>query len=218
MTPRRYDMRARAASVEQTRRRIVSEAIRLFASKTAASTNMDDIARAAEVSLATVYRHFGDFDTLADACAQTAFAIAEIPTPQQAALQFADLPDLPSKFRRFVDLSCHCYERASDWLAAERRERHLPAFAKTLAREEAMLDAIVRGLLKPVRPPETTISVVKALVDFSFWEALIAAGLPPARVAPAMHNLVMHQLGSAGLAQNSHPSEAKRGSHARNRS
>lgn len=194
MAPRRYEMHTRAAAVEQTRQRIVGEAIRLFAEQTAAMTSMEDIARAAEVSLATVYRHFGDFDSLADACAQTAFAIAEIPTPEQAVAQFADLLDLADKLRRFIDLSCHCYERAADWLAAERRERHLPAFARTLAREEAALDAIVRGLLKPTRPSVATIGVVKAILDFPFWQALVAMNVPRSQTATIMHELVMNHL------------------------
>jgi len=193
-------MGSRAAAVAETRARIVTRAIGLFATQTAAATTFDDVAGAAGVSSATVYRHFRDFDTLADACAQTAFHIAEIPTPEAAVRQFGDLPDLSSKLRRFIDISCHCYERATDWLAAERRERHLAAFARTVEREEAALDAIVRGLLEPAGADEVDIAVVKALVDFPFWQSLVTAGVPGHRAADVMHQLVLDHLSAHGIA------------------
>jgi AcrR family transcriptional regulator len=188
----------RAAAVEQTRQRIVAAAIARFAEQTAAATNMEDVAATAGVSTATVYRHFGDFDSLADACARTAFDIAEVPTPEVAAEQFANVPDLAGKLRRFIDISCHCYERAADWLATERRERHLPAFARTLAREEAAFDAIVRGLLKPAGAGRSTVAAVKTLVDFPFWQALIANGTTKAAAPAVMHRLVLAEL-AAGI-------------------
>lgn len=199
MAPRRYDMRGRAAAVEETRQRIVTAAIRLFATKTAAATGMDDVAIAAGVSSATVYRHFGDFDGLAEACAQTAFDIAEVPTPEIAVRQFADAPSFVAKIEQFIEISCHCYERAAQWLAAERRERHLPAFARTVGREEAALDAIVRGLLDPVDADPTTVAVVKTLVDFPFWQALTGAGITAADVPRLMLRLVTDQLHHAGI-------------------
>lgn len=197
MAPRRYQMGARAAAVEETRARIVTEAICLFATQTAAATTFDDVAAAAGVSTATVYRHFRDFDTLADACAQTAFYIAEIPTPDKAVEQFGDLPDLSAKLRSFVDISCHCYERATDWLAAERRERHLPAFARTVEREEAALDAIVRGLLEPTGADDMAIAVVKTVVEFTFWHSLVTSGVPRTAVADVMHSLALNSLGES---------------------
>lgn len=199
MAPRRYEMRDRAVAVEQTRQRIATAAIRVFSEKTAAASGMDEVAAAAGVSPATVYRHFRDFDGVAQACAQTAFHIAEVPTPEIAAREFADAPSLGAKLRRFIDISCHCYERAADWLAAERRERHLPAFARTVGREEAALDAIVRGLLEPAGADRLTVAAVKTLVDFPFWQALTAAGVPKADIAPLVLRLVTDQLHHAGL-------------------
>lgn len=81
----------------------------------------------------------------------------------------------------------------------ERRERHLPAFARTLGREEAALDAIVRGLLKPAGAEQSTIAAVKTLVDFAFWQALTANGTPKAAAPAVMHRLVLAELAAAGL-------------------
>lgn len=197
--PRRYEMRTRAAAVEETRQRIVTAAIRVFAENTAAASGMDDGAAAAGVSPATVYRHFRDFDGLAEACAQTAFDIAEVPTPEAAARQFADAPSLAEKLERFIHISCHCYERAADWLAAERRERHLPAFARTVGREEAALEAILHGLLQPAGADQLTVAAVRALVDFPFWHALHAAGVATVDIPPLVLRLVIDQLHHAGI-------------------
>ena len=199
MAPRPYEMRARAATVEVTRLRIVAAAIRVFAENTAAASSMEDVSTAAGVSPATVYRHFRDFEGLAEACAQTAFDIAEVPTPEAAARQFTDAPSLVEKLERFIEISCHCYERAADWLAAERRERHLPAFARTLAREEAALDAILRGLLQPAGADMLTITVVRTLVDFPFWHALTTAGVATADIPPLVLRLVTDQLHHTGI-------------------
>lgn len=204
VTPRRYEMRTRAATAERTRGRIVQAAIRLVSEQTAAATSMEAIAATAGVSTATVYRHFGDFDALADACARTAFDIAEVPTPEVAAAEFADLPGLESRLRRFIEISCHCYDRAADWLAAERRERHLSAFARTLSREEAALDAIVRGLLGPAGAGERTVVTVRTLVDFPFWHALVTGGLDRADVADVMHRLVLAELTATTATTNTH--------------
>jgi AcrR family transcriptional regulator len=199
MPPRRYTMSTRAAAVQARRTEIVSRAIDLFAERTAAATTMEDIARAAEVAPATVYRHFGDFDALAEACAETAFNIAEIPTPEIAVAPFSQLPSLGEKLMRFIQIDCHCFERARTWLATERRERHLPAFERTVSREEAALDAIVTGLLEPVGADAVTRCVVFALVDFPFWESLRRSGVPADRIPDLMFDLVSAQLRRVGI-------------------
>lgn len=205
MAPRRYEMRGRAAAVEETRQRIVTAAIRVFAENTAAASGMNDVSAAAGVSPATVYRHFRDFEGLAEACAQTAFDIAEVPTPEAAAQQFADVPSLGEKLERFIQISCQCYERAAEWLAAERRERHLPAFARTVGREEAALDAIVRGLLEPAGADALTVAAVRTLVDFPFWHALDAAGVATVDIPSLVLRLVTDQLHHAGIDAGTRP-------------
>lgn len=160
---------------------------------------MDDIAKAAGVSPATVYRYFRNFDALAQACAETAFNIVDIPTPQVAVAPFADLPSLDEKLMRFIEIDCHCFEQARTWLAAERRERHLPAFDRTVSREEAALAAIVTGLLEPVGVDAVTRSVVIALVDFPFWESLRRGGVPPELIPDLMFELVSNQLRRTGI-------------------
>ena len=199
MTPRRYRMSTRSAEVGARRAQIVEAAIGLFADQTAAATSMDDVARAAGVAPATVYRQFTDFDGLARACAETAFDIAEIPTPQAAVEQFAELDSLGAKLRRFIEISCECYERAQLWLAAERRERHLPAFARTVAREEAALEAIVSGLLEGASSDPVVRAVITTLLDFTFWHSLARAGVPREEIPGTVYRIADAELRRAGV-------------------
>ena len=199
MAPRRYHMSTRTAEVAARRTHIVRTAIGLFAEHTAAATTMDDVARAAGVAPATVYRQFKDFDGLARACAETAFNIAEIPTPQAAVAQFAELDSLGAKLRQFIEISCECYERAQLWLATERRERHLPAFGQTLSREEAALSAILAGLLDEVISEPVPRAVVRTLVDFPFWDSLHSSGVPSTEIPGVVFDLAADELRRAGV-------------------
>lgn len=199
MPPRRYSLDTRAAAAAARRAAIVACAIELFAERTAAATTMEQIAEAAGVAPATVYRHFRNFDGLAQACAETAFNIVDIPTPEVAVAPFSDLSSLGEKVMRFIEIDCHCFERAREWLAAERRERHLPAFDKTVSREEAALAAIVTGLLEPVGADAVTRSIVITLVDFPFWDSLRRGGVPVDRIPDLMFDLVSDQLRRAGI-------------------
>jgi AcrR family transcriptional regulator len=56
---RSYTMRARAASVEETRRRILQATFDLAADHLVSEIGLDMVARQAEVSVQTVLRHFG---------------------------------------------------------------------------------------------------------------------------------------------------------------
>ena len=59
MSPRRYKLGARTASVAETRERVVGAARRLFAEAGFHRVSLDEIARRADVARATVYHQFG---------------------------------------------------------------------------------------------------------------------------------------------------------------
>jgi AcrR family transcriptional regulator len=65
---RPYELRARAAAMDQTRARITSAAIELHGSIGPAATTMSAVAERAGVTRATLYRHFPNEDVLFRAC------------------------------------------------------------------------------------------------------------------------------------------------------
>ncbi len=70
--PRTYTMRARAAAVEETRRRILDATFGLSSDRLISDISLDAVARAAEVSVQTVLRQFGSRAGLFEATAQHA--------------------------------------------------------------------------------------------------------------------------------------------------
>lgn len=78
---RAYRMTNRAASVDQTRERIVEAAVQLHGSVGPARTTVAAIAERAGVTRLTVYRHFPDADSLFAACTAHWAAQQELPDP-----------------------------------------------------------------------------------------------------------------------------------------
>jgi AcrR family transcriptional regulator len=68
--PRSYRMNRRRADVEETRRRITEATLALHAEKGIFGTSWRDIARRADVSVATVYKHFPTLEELVPACGE----------------------------------------------------------------------------------------------------------------------------------------------------
>ena len=66
--PRHYDMSKRALAREETRRRIVEATAKLHGERGVFGTSWQDIAKEADVSVATVYAHFPSLDELLPAC------------------------------------------------------------------------------------------------------------------------------------------------------
>jgi AcrR family transcriptional regulator len=67
-TTRRYELKQRAESQEETRRRIVAAAVELHTTLGPSRTTVQAIAEKASVTRPTVYAHFPDARTLFEAC------------------------------------------------------------------------------------------------------------------------------------------------------
>jgi AcrR family transcriptional regulator len=177
MTPRRYRMDARQDAVAATRDRIVRAAMRLHADQGVLSTGWDDIAEAAGVSTATVYRHFPGLGHLVPACARRVFDVIQPPTVEQAGAQFARLDRAPDRFEHLVRESCHCYQRGERWLHAAHRERDfVPALDEALGVIQDTLHVLVDAAAG-TRPAAESHALLFTLCDFPLWRSLIAAGL-----------------------------------------
>jgi AcrR family transcriptional regulator len=178
MSPRRYRMEGRRAAVEATRHRIVAAAAVLHAERGVLTTGWDEIASAAGVSRATVYHHFPSLEALIPACAQLAFDLIEIPTPEMAGRKFAELPGPGERLAAFVHESCRCYAAGAGWLRAAYRERALvPPMEAALSHLERALPVLLDAALAGVELGIETRRVLMTLLDFPFWNALDQAGV-----------------------------------------
>ena len=195
MSPRRYEMANRGLAVESTRKRIVDAAVRLHAARGTARTTWDDIAEAALVSRATVYHHFSSLDQLVPACAQAAFDMIDMPTPDEARALFAKHDSPRTRLGHFIRESCRCYAAGADWLRAAWRERDLVApMGSAVQRLQAALAILLAAALEGIEIDTAGWEVVSVLVDFPFWDALDRAGVPRDQIAGRILKLALSEL------------------------
>ena len=178
MSPRRYDMTKRAASLEETRRRIVEATMDLHTSQGILATSWEEIARRADVAPATVYRHFPTLDELLPACGELSMRRLALPSDEEIAERFRGTRSRRERLRRLVDELFGLYERGGDVLRAVRRERALLSPLQEAHEEiEERLDALTAAALEPLELGEHEIAVVRALTDYDAWAALRERGI-----------------------------------------
>lgn len=177
MTPRSYDMTARAAATEATRRNVVRAAMELHARDGVRATSWEAIAAEAGVATATVYRHFPLRSELIGACAREVFDLVRPPTPEEASVQFATMRDAADRLAHLARESAHCYARGEAWLHAAHRERDLdPDLEAAVALIQDSLHVLVDAAAGRRLAP-TAHGTVFTLLDFPFWKSLVDNGL-----------------------------------------
>src|SRR5713226_6578642 len=117
---RKYELKQRAQSQAETRRRIVEATVELHGSVGPARTTISAIAERAGVQRLTVYRHFPDERSLFEAC--TSHSAVENPRPDPSA--WAAIDD-PEERLRVALREIYAYFRANEELTANVR-RDLP--------------------------------------------------------------------------------------------
>lgn len=199
MSPRAYSMTRRRPAVEATRRGIVEAAARLHSRHGAVRTTWDDIAAEAGVSRATVYHHFPSLSDLIPACAQLAFELADIPTRHEAAERFAALPTPAARLARLIDDTCRCYAAGAFWLRAAWRERDIvPEMGMAVRRLQRAMRVLLYAATEGLEIDAESHLVLLALVDFPFWDALRASGVPDGAVAKRIRFLVQAEIRGGG--------------------
>src|SRR5918995_2300746 len=111
LSPRKYSMDKRRATVEETRQRILEATLALHAEKGAFGTSWQDIAKRADVSVGTVYKHFPSLDELVPACGELVFAISRPPSLEDAPEIFAGADSLRERLGRLGSEVFAFYER-----------------------------------------------------------------------------------------------------------
>jgi AcrR family transcriptional regulator len=186
---RKYEMKARAERVAETRQRIVETTVALHREVGPRETTIAEIARRAGVERLTVYKHFPDDRALYAACQSHWLALVPPPDPAAHAALDPDertnavLRDLYRWYRAAAPMLRHVLGDAGS----------IPALADTIRASRSMLEQTVETLLRGRglrgRARARTAAALGVVLQFSTWESLAAAGLADdeaATVAAAM--------------------------------
>lgn len=184
-------MSRRAAAVEETRRRIVSATMEVHAEQGIAASSFQDVARRADVSVGTVYRHFPTMEELVSACGEQSAAWIALPTPERAAALFAGATRPAERIARLVGEVARIYAMAAIGFLRVREARdELAAAAEGHARWEGAIDALVDEALAPLDLGDERRATVRALLDARVWQTLTDRGLDADGTRRALEELV----------------------------
>ena len=175
---RPYTLGRRAEAADETRRRIVEATARLHAERGIADTSMKDIARAAGVSVGTVYHHFPTYPDAIDACG--AWTAERVPAPTEAIFDGAE--SRAERVARLAEALFDYYERIPA-LASVRRDQELAASLGQFVAQEAdnRLALSARALGTGKRDRQAALAA--ALVDLDVYRALRRQGFTTSRAA-----------------------------------
>lgn len=182
-------MSKRALAQEETRRRIVEATAKLHGERGVLGTTWKDIAREADVSVATVYGHFPSLAELLPACGALVMERARPPSPSDASDVIGDAEGLELRLERAARALYDFYRRGGPHIEVDIRERQLPGMREW---ERYLLDtveAFVREALAEVRVNARTFAVVCSLYDLSTFKALEQRGVAPRTGAQTMARL-----------------------------
>jgi AcrR family transcriptional regulator len=184
-------MDKRKAAVEETRRRILEATLALHSEKGILGTSWQDIARRADVSVGTVYKHFPSLDELVPACGELMYAITRPPSLDDAPEIFAGAGSLEERLDRLVSELFDFYERGAPYIETDFQERQLPAVQEWEAHVRATIAGLAREALQPVEPDEETVQAVSALLDFSTFKSFKDREIPKEGAAKTINEVLL---------------------------
>src|SRR5918997_4652957 len=181
----------RKAAVEQTRRRILEATLALHSEKGIFGTSWQDIAKRADVSVGTVYKHFPSLDELVPACGELMYAITRPPSLEDAPRIFAGAHSLEERVGRLVEELLGFYERGAAYIETDFQERRLPAVQEWEAYMRDTIAGLVREALLPARPDEHTVEAASALLDFSTFKSFMDRDIPKEQAAKTINDVIL---------------------------
>jgi len=191
LSPRKYSMHKRKAAVEETRQRILEATLALHAEKGIFGTSWQDIAKRADVSVGTVYKHFPSLDVLVPACGELMYAITRPPSLEDAPRIFAGADSTEERLGRLLSELFDFYERGAPYIETDFQERRLPAVVEWEAYMRSIIAGLVREALVSVRPDEPTVQAASALLDFSTFKAFLDREIPKEQAAKTMGEVLL---------------------------
>jgi AcrR family transcriptional regulator len=191
LSPRKYTMDKRKAAAEQTRRRILEATLALHSEKGIFGTSWQDIARRADVSVGTVYKHFPSLDELVPACGELMYAITRPPSPEDGPRIFAEAHSLEERVGRLVEELFAFYERGAPYIETDFQERRLPEVQEWEAYMRATIEGLVREALLPAGTDESTVQTTSALLDFSTFKSFMDREVPKEQAAKTINEVLL---------------------------
>lgn len=163
---RTYTMRARAASVEDTRTRIQEAMFELGTVRPLAGISLDDVATEARVSVQTVLRHFGSRAGLAEATME--YAASRITRERET-----PVGDVPAAMRVLLD---HYELRGDTALLMLSQERDDPQMRRMTDNGRALHRRWVTDVFAPYLEasddPQRLIDLLVVATDVYAWKLL----------------------------------------------
>ena len=185
-------MGKRRVAVEETRQRILEATLALHSEKGIFGTSWQDIAQRADVSVATVYKHFPSLDELVPACGELMYAITRPPSVEDAPEIFAGAHSLEERLERLISELFDFYERGASYIETDFQERQLSAVQEWEAYWRATIEGLAReALSSPVGPDERTVQAVSTLVDFSVFKSFMERDIPKEQAKQIMDEILL---------------------------
>jgi AcrR family transcriptional regulator len=181
----------RRAAVEETRRRILEATLALHSEKGIFGTSWQDIARRADVSVGTVYKHFPSLDELVPACGELMYAITRPPSLEDVPRIFDGANSLEERLERLISELFDFYERGAPYIETDFQERQLPEVQAWEAYMRATIAGLVREALLPVGPNDGTVQAASALLDFFTFKSFVNRDIPKERAAKTIKEVLL---------------------------
>ena len=181
---------ARKGASEVTRRRILDATLRLHTANGIFGTSWKDIAKAADVSVATVYTHFPTLDALVPACGDLMAELYRPPSPDDIGAILRDSRTLRERLERIALTLFGFYERAGASLQTDPRERQLAAVQEWETYLSGMVALYVETALLAEEIGAERLAGITALFDHASYFAMRRCGLEPEAVARMVIGMV----------------------------
>ncbi len=187
---RPYRLGKRAASVADTKRRILEAANAEYAENGIEDTSMQAVARRADVAPGTVLYHYPTPEDLADAVVET--WIDEIGMPTTDDIDSG--ADLQTRISTLIGLLYEMYE-SSEWAyKIYQKSPNHPSLVKSNQMWEENLGAMLfKAIGERAMDPEA-VQVVSVLIDPGFRGTLLSRGMSPERAVEAATQMTLDWL------------------------
>ena len=190
--PRRYTLGKREESQADTRRRIIAATLRLYREVGIGGATVPVIARAADVSPATVRNHFPAPTDLAEAAADA--ILSELGMPDETIFAGANSP-IERLDRLLVEVAAF-FERSTGWWQVREADR---VRGDAWATPEAQYDERIRGLIRaavdPLGDDPAVVAVIAAVLVHVYFSAR-SAGLSSAAAVDVVRSMLVPWLES----------------------